>query len=297
MLQVHKKSDKFCLTTGHKGYKVTFFKSEQVKGNMTTRNLVNIDNKLAQASYTMSLAEQRLVFILLSKVKPTEYLVPMTEEDLQQATVEEMQKVKAKKVAYGDVINATDLHTVSVREYAEFCGIRADNARQDLLDVSDTLFNRYIHIKKEDGGFAKFRWVGGVYYDKTEDTVSLRWSVDILPYITKLTQYFTKLRLKDLLGLHSTYSWKLYIILKSHRGENNFKKDVTISVEDLVAELDVPESCKEFKVLNSKILQKATNELKKTALPDLKMGFNKKGKRVESVSWLGVPPTKYMEIV
>jgi plasmid replication initiation protein len=210
-------------------------------------------------------------------------------------TLKELEATKSRKKELGDVVDAVTLHTLPVREYAEFCGVRLDSARQELLEASETLFNRYIHIKHEDGkSFIKFRWVSSIRYDAKEDTVSLRWSVDILPYITQLTEYFTKLRLNDLLELQSTYSWKLYTILKSHKGENNFKKEVTISVEDLIFELAVPDSCKDFKMLNSRILQKATSELKKKALPDLKMTLNKKGKKVSSVSWHGVPTTRFM---
>lgn len=246
----------------------------------------------------MTLAEQRLINILLSKIKPTEYLVKMTVDEVLASplSLKELEDTKSRKKEFGDVVDAVTLHTLSVREYAEFCGIRLDSARQELLDASETLFNRYIHIKHEDGkSFIKFRWVSSIRYDATEDSVSLRWSLDILPYITQLTAFFTKLKLNDLLGLQSTYSWKLYMILKSHKGENNFKKEVTIKVEDLIFELAVPDSCKDFKMLNSRILQKATKELARKALPELKMVLNKKGKRVESVSWLGVPTTRFMD--
>jgi len=262
---------------------------------METRNLVNIDNKLAQSSYSMTLNEQRLIYILLSKVTPSEYLVKMTLEEAEEASLADFIATKGRKKTFGDILDSATLHTIMVREFSEFCGLELNKAREALLEVSDTLFNRYIHIKHEDGkSFIKFRWVSSIRFDAKEDTISLRWSVDILPYITQLTEYFTKLRLNDLLELQSTYSWKLYILLKSHKGENNFKKEVTIRVEDLIFELAVPDSCKDFKMLNSRILQKATGELKKKALTDLKMVFNKKGKKVSSVSWYGVPTTRFM---
>jgi plasmid replication initiation protein len=220
----------------------------------------------------------------------------MTQEEVDAATVEEHKRTKGRKKEFGDIIDAATLYSVSVREFADLCDIELNKAREDLLVVCETLFHRYIHIKAEDSkSFIKFRWVSSIRYDATEDSVSLRWSVDILPYITQLTEYFTKLRLNDLLELHSTYSWKLYIILKSHRGENNFKQEVTIKVEDLLFELAVPDSCKEFKMLNSRILQRATKELAKKALPKLALHLNKKGKKVESVTWTGIPPTRYMD--
>jgi plasmid replication initiation protein len=265
---------------------------------MKTNNLINIDNKLAQSSYHMTLNEQRLLFILLSKVKPTEYLVPMTTDEVLASplTLKELEATKSRKKEFGDTLDAVTLHTISVREFSEFCGSELNKAREDLLEVGETLFHRYIHVKHEDDkSFIKFRWVSSIRFDAKEDTISLRWSIDILPYITQLASHFTKLRLDDLLGLQSTYSWKLYMILKSHKGENNFLRDVVIKVEDLIFELAVPESCKEFKMLNSRILQRATRELQKKALPDLKMELVKKGKKVESVKWIGVPTTRFMD--
>jgi plasmid replication initiation protein len=258
-------------------------------------NLVTIDNKLAQASYSLSLTEQRLLFIILSKIKPT-YYGHITKEEVEAMSFEEANKrllLNDKKSAIlteGDTFDNNTLFTLSVREYATFCNIRLDNAREDLLEALPHLAKKQVTLRKEDGSLQIFNWLQGIEYDASSDTIGLRWSYYIIPYIQNLTKYFTKLKLNNLLGLRSTYSWKLYQLLISKKGENVYKKNVEIDFESILFTLDVPISCREFKFFNSKILQKSLKEIEKQKLlKDLSVEKMLKGKRVEGLrfSWGG----------
>jgi len=257
-------------------------------------NLVTIDNKLAQASYNLNLSEQRLLYILLSKIKPSYYDF-ITPEEVDSMTQEEAYKrllLKDKKsriITVGDSIDSTTRYQLSVRDYASFCSINLDDARYELQTAAEQLFNRKVVLRQDDGSTCSFRWVQGIEYDAKTDTVGLYWSIYILPYIQNLTKYFTKLKLNSLLGLKSTYSWKLYQLLLSKKGENNYKKNVEIDFETILFCLDVPKSCQEFKFFNSKILQKSLKEIsKQNLLEELKMEKILKGKKVVGLkfSWL-----------
>lgn len=261
-----------------------------------TRNLLYLDNKLAQASYSMNLSEHRLISILLSKTKPTNFRRKLTNKELMNLPIEEVKRNLATGIHptikvddVGDLLDSVTLHSISVREYADFCDIRLDNARKELLEASENLFHRYIHLKNsETGKFIKFRWVSSISFDPTTDEVGLRWSVDILPYITDLKDYFTKLKLGKLLELQSVYSWKLYTILCSRRGENNYKHGITLTFEELLFMLDVPESYKEFKHFNNLLLKKAVAELQsKLKMKDLKVKFSKNGRKIDKLVFFG----------
>lgn len=257
-------------------------------------NLVTIDNKLAQASYSLSLTEQRLLFIILSKIKPTFY-GHITKEEVDVMSFEEsnrrllLKDMKSNTLTEGDAFDNNTLFTLSVREYATFCNIRLDNAREDLLEAMPYLSKKQVTLKKEDGSLQIFNWLQGIEYEASSDTIGLRWSYYILPYIQNLTKYFTKLKLNSLLGLKSTYSWKLYQLLVSKKGENIYKRNVEIDIESILFALDVPISCREFKFFNSKILQKSMKEIvSQKLLEELKMEKILKGKKVVglSFSWL-----------
>jgi plasmid replication initiation protein len=261
-----------------------------------TRNLLYLDNKLAQASYSMSLSEHRLLSILLSKTKPTNFRRKLTNKELAVLPIEEVKRnlvtgihptIRVDDV--GDLLDSVTLHSISVKEYAEFCDIEPCNARKELLEASENLFTRYVHMKDSaTGKFIKFHWVSSISFDPELDIIGLRWSVDILPYITDLKDYFTKLKLGKLLELQSIYSWKLYTVICSRRGENNYKKGVTFTLEELLFMLDVPDSYKEFKHFNNLLLKKAVAELKiKLKMPNLDVKFIKEGRKITKLVFIG----------
>jgi plasmid replication initiation protein len=262
-------------------------------------NIVSIDNKLAQASYSLSLTEQRLLYILLSKIKPS-YFRKETKQEVEDKVFSNKGVLKEDLLIKGDMIDCTTLFQLSVKEYATFCEVDMKDAREALIEAATHLLNRKVHLKKEDGSLLSFNWLQGIEYEASSDTISLRWSYYILPYIQNLTSYFTKLRLNELLGLRSTYSWKLYQLLLSKRGENIHKKSVEISYEDILFILAVPESCKEFKVFNSKILQRSMGELVKQKLFEgLVVEKILNCRRVIGLkfSWLGIPKVKQKKLI
>jgi plasmid replication initiation protein len=268
--------------------------AEQPK--LPSRNLLYLDNKLAQASYSMNLSEHRLISILLSKTKPTNFRRKLTMKELANLPSEEVKRNLITKIHptikvddVGELLDSVTLHSISVKEYAEFCSIRVDNARTELLEASDNLFNRYIHLKDSTNGkFIKFRWVSSISFDPETDLVGLRWSIDLLPYITDLKDYFTKLKLGKLLELQSIYSWKLYTVICSRRGENSYKSGVTFTLEELLFMLDVPDSYKEFKHFNNLLLKKAIIELRnKLKMNNLEVKFVKSGRKIVKLVFFG----------
>lgn len=258
-------------------------------------NLVSIDNKLAQASYSLNLSEQRLLFIVLSKIAPTHYGW-ITKEEVEAMSIEESNRrlllndKRSRILTEGTEVDSTTLYYLSVREYSDFCNLDIGDARHELIAAAKHLKSREIFLTKEDNiSFRGFGWVQYVEYEASSDTIGIRWSFDILPYIQNLTKYFTKLKLNSLLGLRSTYSWKLYQLLISKKGENIYKRNVEIDIESILFTLDVPISCREFKFFNSKILQKSMKEIEgQKLLEGFKVEKILKGKKVTGLSftWL-----------
>ena len=253
-----------------------------------TKNLVYLDNKIAQASYSLNMNEQRLLFILLGKLNQG-YKRDNTKHEnyLHEVGKLSTQEYLALQEVKGEDFDSTTLFTVSIAEYASYCSLQLTDARTELQDACNNLFNRYIVTREKDGSYAKFRWIQGIEYDAIEDSIGLRWSFGIVPYIKDLQNYFTKLKLGKLLQLNSTYSWKLYTILCSKRGENKYK-ELKVSVEDLMFMLDVPNSCKEFKHFNNLILKKVTKEfVTKLGMEKFTVSFEKEGKFIKEVCFRG----------
>lgn len=250
-------------------------------------NLVTLDNKLAQASYSLTLSEQRLIFILLSKLRPS-YFRKETKRETNDKVFLNKVITKEDLLVQGETVDSFTKYQLSTREYANFCKLALDDARHELRGACDNLFDRELIVREEDGSFRKFRWIHETTYDVKTDTVGLHWSPSILPYISNLERFFCSLRLDKILALSSTYSWKLFTVLSSKKGANNFLKEIIVDYEELLFVLAVPESCKEFKVFNSKILQRVVKEIsEKGLLKELVARKVLEGRRVKAVgfSW------------
>ena len=249
-------------------------------------NLVYLDNKLAQASHNLSLSEQRLVFLALSKTHQG-YQRNLTKLEEAKHLYGAIQLEDLNMRVAGEDFDSTTKFTIKVHEYAETCGIRSVDARVELQDACDTLLKRQVTLKEENGNSKKFHWIQGMEYNVSTDSVSFHWTIYIIPYIKDLQNYFTKLKLGKLLQLNSTYSWKLYTILCSKRGENKYV-ELKVSIEDLMFMLDVPESCKEFKHFNNLILKKVTKEfVTKLKMENFSIEFKKEGRWVKWVVFKG----------
>lgn len=253
------------------------------------KNLVYLDNKLAQASYTLNLSEQRLIFMILGRINQG-YKRDNTKHENYMHEVGKIttQEYLSKQQVKGDVFDSNTLFTITVADFAKVCNLQMTDARKELQEACDNLFNRYFHIKEANGSYEKFRWIRRIKFDTVTDSIGIYWSDDIVPYIKDLESYFVRLQLEKLFQLNSTYSWKLFTILSSKKGENKYKGFQKISVEDLMFMLDVPTSCKEFKHFNNLILKKVAKEFQsKLGLGNFSIEFEKEGRFVKQVVFKG----------
>jgi plasmid replication initiation protein len=244
-------------------------------------NVVVMANNLVESLDSMTLCEKRLIYILLSQIRPT-LRGKLTEEDACNPLVSVENYVRP--IIEGEDI-AGKLFNLSVRDYSELTGTRLDVAREELINVATRLYTRSISTKV-GSSFNKFRWVQQIIFEEELDEISLMWSNPILPFISNLTKYFVQLNLPDLLLLKSSYSWRLYEILNVEKGKNIFK-DVKFEVVNLQELLNVPDSRKEYKFFKNKVLKVAIEELVgKKVMPKLQLKETKVGKRVVSLEFV-----------
>jgi plasmid replication initiation protein len=251
------------------------------------KDIIYLDNKLAQASYSLNLNEQRLVFLSLSKLNQgySRRLSKAEEVKYLNGTIN-LEDLDLRIT--GEEFDCTTKFTVSIVDYAKTFALELFNARKELQDAADTLQSRVIKLKEVDGSYDKFGWVQRVVYNAKEDSISIWWSIGIVPYIRDLQNYFTKLKLEQLVDLKSTYSWKLLTALQSKKGENKYKSEIIFELADLYFILDVSNSCKEFKHFNNLVLKKVMKELQtKAGLPQLTVRFEKEGRWVKRVIFEG----------
>jgi len=248
-------------------------------------NLVAMDNVFVLNLAAMTLNEKRFIYIVLSKIKSSYLIKPKKSEEDHRANTPD--PWLNRKRAEGEVV-VGKTYTLSVREYAKLCDLRLDNARTELIDVVNRLYDRSINTR-EGNKFCKVRWCQKITHDPDTDIVSLVWTDDVVAFISNLVEKFVEFRLYDVLQLSSSYSWRLYEILKTTKGANQYVK-VEFEIEKLYELMDVAESCKEFKYFKSRILDKSVQELKmKNIFPTLDYRLiTGKGKKVVKIVFIGV---------
>lgn len=156
---------------------------------MDMAELVVKDNALIEASYTLGLAEQRLILLAIIEARET-----------------------------GTGIDHNSLLRIHAHAYAENFGIDKKNAYEVVKEASKGLFDRYVtyHDKNpKNGNDRSFhcRWVDKIGYEKSTGTVFLRFTADVVPLITRLEEQFTSYEIEQVASLDSGYAIRLYELL------------------------------------------------------------------------------------
>ncbi|MGX5378335.1 replication initiation protein [Ligilactobacillus sp. LYQ135] len=117
--------------------------------------------------------------------------------------------------------------------------------------------------------------ISKIEWDDKEDYVSLSFTPDILPYITKLKENFTQYKLEYVLKLNSRHAVTIYKILvmsfnkyMNYKKSNNVPKEKllqwknpTISVKELRSATGTRNTYPNFAIFRKNVLDKAVNEI------------------------------------
>ncbi len=148
---------------------------------MSNDHLVVVkDNKIIEASYTLSLSEQRVLLACISQIDSKNSLQPDNK-----------------------------FHVVA-SDIVDLMGLNRSNAYRDMKMAVDKLYDRSIKI---DGENSEMRWIYRKEYVKDEGKITLYFSPEIIPYLSQLSEKFTAYKLKYVAQFKSSYSIRLYEIL------------------------------------------------------------------------------------
>lgn len=151
--------------------------------------VVKKDNALVNASYTLTLAEQRLILLAVA-------------------------------VANGSSAQLKSM-TIPASLYAERFGVTRQAAYMALHEAAGQLFERRFSYQRltDKGNVAQVhsRWVQSIAYVADEAEVRVRFADDVVPLLCELERRFTHYALEQVAGLTSVYAVRLYELLIAWR--------------------------------------------------------------------------------
>lgn len=213
------------------------------------KNLIVKSNYIVEASYKLSLGEQRVIYVLTSMIKS---------DDKEFKT-----------------------YRLTVKEFAEILGSKSKDMYAQVARYVEGLRDRDLTIIKEKS-ILKTKWLSSAEYFTDEGYVELCFDPKLKPYLLMLKERFTKLSLEQMVSFASQYSGRIYELLKQYEkiGERVFK------IEDLRSLLGVGfEEYPKYANFKQKVLLKAKDEINSDS--DLTIDFEeiKKARKVESIKF------------
>ena len=157
---------------------------------MNNKNeLVVKSNRLIEASYRLTLAEQRIILLAITEAR-------RTQTGLSEAT----------------------LLAIRAVDYAEMFDVPENQAYEQIKEASQILFHRYVILRDIDPETGKDRvskvhWVSRASYIDGAGIIQIRFANEMVPYITRLEAEFTRYKLEKVANMSSVYAIRLYELL------------------------------------------------------------------------------------
>jgi len=211
-------------------------------------NWVYQSNRLVEASYTLTVVEQKIIRLLASMIKKDD-------DDIKEYVFKTKELIK--------VLNTSDS-----RFY------------RDIDSITDVLMQRIIKIKNIDTcEFMKYHWVDTAKYVK--GVLKLKINKDLKPFYLGLDCY-TKYQLRNIMQFKSTYSFRLYELFKQYEKIGHR----VLNIESLRNSLNINKNqYPKYANLKQKVINVAVKEI--NASTDLIVDYNeiKQVKKVVSVQF------------
>ncbi|PWQ95091.1 RepB family plasmid replication initiator protein [Leucothrix pacifica] len=224
-----------------------------------SNELVVKSNYVIEASYKLTLNEQRLILLCVRQIKK------------------------------GQNITAGSRFDISAADFADMFEISADRAYSELQAVTDKLYERSVTVQQPDPdrpnvATTKTRWVSAIDYMPNEGRVSMYFAVKMVPYISMLEGGFTRYNLQNISGMGSVYGIRFYEFFKSwlFGGVHSTKK---IALEELKEKLELTgkyTSIKDFKLY---VLDKAIADINECSDLTAKYKTIKTGRKITHVEF------------
>jgi len=208
-------------------------------------------NQVVEAGYRLTLNEQRVVLACIAQVDSKKELL------------------------------TTDKFELSAKDFSKLFSVSEDRAYHALVEVTDSLFNRYIVI---DNPFEhdptvtrlKTRWISTIYYKADSGKIVLCFAHELLPYLSELKGKFTRYELEHIGKMTSIYGIRLYELLAQWQSVG--KRDVEIAW--LKKQFEIEELYPDMHNLKKRVIDPAVTDINTHSNFQVSWTQRKTGRRV-----------------
>ena len=205
---------------------------------------------IQKARYDLGLAEIKAFSFIVSKIKPAD-------------------------AAFSE-------YTFTINEYCKVLGIKTNNGKniQNVKKSLKSLVDKSFYLTLESGTETTISWLNKVWIDKGSGKIRVRLDEDLQKYVTGLYTNYTQYELLCTLPMRSTYSIRIYELLKSYA----FTKHHNFELEQLKKTLGC-EHYTRFPDFRRKVIEVAVKEINQYT--DLEVSWRPitKGKKVIEIDF------------
>ena len=220
---------------------------------MSSNNLVFKSNSLVAASYRLTTQEQRILLACISQVNPKQ----------------------------GEEVTDQVMYKIRVSDIEDLSGSKSKSLYQDIKEAVDTLFERRVTLTSWPNGQGTrkarvTRWVQSVEYDENEGSVQLRFSTDIAPYLTNLSEQYTKYSLSEIAKLNSAHAVRVFELMMQWKNVGQF----TISLDDLKSILCIENEYRKINDFKKRVIDISIEQINHNTAYSLSVEQQKTGRKV-----------------
>lgn len=185
---------------------------------------VTKSNALIEANYKLSTIEQKIILYIISQIRKDDADFKM--------------------------------YKLPIQEFSELLGYRGSPKYTELREITKNLMRKVLEIR-EGQKLKQLSWVSYVEYDEHSGYVSLSFDPRLKPYLLQLKREFTTYRLKNVMELKSSYSIRMYELLKRWQ----YMGEVVIRLDDLRMMVGAGDKYSEYHNFKKRVLNPARQEI------------------------------------
>lgn len=205
-------------------------------------------NSLVSAQYRLSLSEQFLVLMMISKID-------YKDDDFQ---------------GYG----------ISIKELANTLQLNEKFAYREAHTITDKLLKRILRIPRANGSLLKCNWIASA--EHFPGKIILTPAPALRPYLLELRERFTKTPLEQVSGLRSQHSVRIYMLLRQYLNLGKFD----LTVDEFRNILSLENQYPRFSELKRWVINPSQKELKLKTDLSFKLITSKNGRSVSKLKFI-----------